>query len=481
MVPDPGETVTMSLCITNTGDLATTNVVGTLQATGGVTMPSGPQNYGSIPPGATVCRTFTFVASGVCGGTVTPSLQIQDGATNYGTPSYPSLPLGVSTNTPVQNFDSVAPPVLPAGWTTTSSGGSVAAFTENISSDTLPNNVFLAEVGTVGLTTVASAPIAIPAGGGARLNFRLIYNTELNRDGLVLEISIPTVAGGAFQDILTAGGSFVSGGYTGALGTAFSNPLPGRQAWSGLSAGTPAAPAYITSVVNLPAAAAGQNIRLQWRQGSDSSGTPSANPGSRIDTISLVSLTCATSCSTAPTPVSVVSRKAHGAQGNFDINLPLSGTSGVECRRGQGTGQNDHTIVVTFGSAPSVSGSPQATVTSGTGTIGSNGVPNGGAVTVSGNTVTIPLTSVANAQLLTVTLNGVTVGANSGNVVIPMGVLLGDTNDSRNVNAGDALQTRARSGQITDGTNFRSDVNPDGAIAAGDVIIVRGQAGNAIP
>ena len=64
---------------------------------------------------------------------------------------------------------------------------------------------------------MTSAPIAIPAGGGARLNFRLIYNTELNRDGLVLEISIPTVAGGAFQDILTAGGSFVSGGYTGAL------------------------------------------------------------------------------------------------------------------------------------------------------------------------------------------------------------------------------------------------------------------------
>ena len=113
--------------------------------------------------------------------------------------------------------------------------------------------------------------------------------------------------------------------------------------------------------------------------------------------------------------------------------------------------------------------------------IGSNGVPNGGMVTVSGNTVTIPLTGVTNAQVLTVTLNGVTVGAASGNVVIPMGVLLGDTNDSRSVNAGDALQTRGRSGQITDGTNFRSDVNPDGAIAAGDVIIVRGQAGNSIP
>ena len=31
--------------------------------------------------------------------------------------------------------------------------------------------------------------------------------------------------------------------------------------------------------------------------------------------------------------VSVVSRKTHGAAGNFDINLPLTGTPGVECRR----------------------------------------------------------------------------------------------------------------------------------------------------
>jgi hypothetical protein len=113
--------------------------------------------------------------------------------------------------------------------------------------------------------------------------------------------------------------------------------------------------------------------------------------------------------------------------------------------------------------------------------IGSNGVPNGGAVTVSGNTVTIPLTGVTNAQVVTVMLNGVTVGAASGDLVIPMGALLADTNDSRTVNSGDALQTRGRSGQSTDGTNFRSDVNSDGVIQSGDVIIVRGQAGNALP
>ena len=39
------------------------------------------------------------------------------------------------------------------------------------------------------------------------------------------------------------------------------------------------------------------------------------------------------------------------------------------------------------------SGNPEAQVTSGTATIGSGGVTNGGMVLVSGNTVTIPLTN----------------------------------------------------------------------------------------
>ncbi len=34
---------------------------------------------------------------------------------------------------------------------------------------------------------------------------------------------------------------------------------------------------------------------------------------------------------------SAVSRKTHGAAGTFDINLPLSGTVGVECSLGGGT------------------------------------------------------------------------------------------------------------------------------------------------
>jgi hypothetical protein len=41
-----------------------------------------------------------------------------------------------------------------------------------------------------------------------------------------------------------------------------------------------------------------------------------------------------------------VSRKVHGAAGTFDIDLPLAGTPGIECRSG---GSNkDYQIIVTF-------------------------------------------------------------------------------------------------------------------------------------
>ena len=60
-------------------------------------------------------------------------------------------------------------------------------------------------------------------------------------------------------------------------------------------------------------------------------------------------------------------------------------------------------------------------------------------------------------------------------------MLIGDTNGDRVVNAGDALQTRNRAGQATDGTNFRSDVNLDGFVNSGDTTAVRARSGNSVP
>src|SRR5439155_12064588 len=62
-----------------------------------------------------------------------------------------------------------------------------------------------------------------------------------------------------------------------------------------------------------------------------------------------------------PVAQSAVSRETHGAAGTFDVDLPLTGTTGVECRSGGAT--NDFTMVVTFVGNVTVTGSPQAQVT----------------------------------------------------------------------------------------------------------------------
>jgi hypothetical protein len=186
-----------------------------------------------------------------------------------------------------------------------------------------------------------------------------------------------------------------------------------------------------------------------------------------------------TSAGCGPTVTSAVSRLTHGGSGNFDVNLPLTGPDGVECRTKGGT--NDYTMVVTFGGNVTVTGSPQAQVTSGAGCVGSAGVCTGN-VTVSGNVVTVPLTTITNAQNINVRINGVnSADAPATDVNIPMGVLWGDTNANRTVNAADIAQTKARLGQTVDETNFRSDVNANGSINAADVAIIKQNSGTSIP
>jgi hypothetical protein len=171
-----------------------------------------------------------------------------------------------------------------------------------------------------------------------------------------------------------------------------------------------------------------------------------------------------------------VSRKNHGGT-DFDLALPLfPSPAAVEPRLGGLT--NDYTIVVSLSEAVTVSGNPQAELIAGSGDVGSGGTPNGGLVTVSGNTVTIPLTNVTSQQNIQVRLNGVN---GSSSFIIPMGVLVGDTNGDHFVNAGDALQTRNRSGQATDAVNFRSDINTDGVVNSGDTTAVRSRSGTSLP
>lgn len=96
---DPAETVTVNFDLSNIGTANTTSLVATLLATGGVTSPSGAQNYGILTAGgAAVTRPFTFTASTTCGQTLTATLQLQDGATNLGTATFTFLTGALGAN-----------------------------------------------------------------------------------------------------------------------------------------------------------------------------------------------------------------------------------------------------------------------------------------------------------------------------------------------------------------------------------------------
>ena len=116
-------------------------------------------------------------------------------------------------------------------------------------------------------------------------------------DGMVLEYALD--GSSTFQDITSGGNAFTAGGYTLTISPSFGSAIAGRPAWSGLSAGTTAAPAYITSTIPIPAAAAGHNIQLRWRVATDSSFTASGATGVRIDSISVTTQTASCQITTA--------------------------------------------------------------------------------------------------------------------------------------------------------------------------------------
>jgi len=173
----------------------------------------------------------------------------------------------------------------------------------------------------------------------------------------------------------------------------------------------------------------------------------------------------------ASTPLaSVVSRKIHGTAGTFDINLPLTGPRGVECRRpgGTGTGGVDHKLIFTFSSPVTSCG------TANTGSVSSGPNP---------NQCTVNLTGVPDAQYVTVTLTGVADNTACGafNASATMGVLGGDVTGDRVVNSKDQNYINSKSGQIPTAATFRADVTVDGLINGNDASFVGNRNGHRLP
>ena len=277
---DPGETVTINFSLRNVGLVDAANVQAALQIGGGVSSPSGPQSYGTlVAGGSAVTQAFSFTAQGTCGGVVNAALTLTNNGTNLGSVAF-SIPLGANITLLSQSFDSGSPPSLPADWTTGSSGGQTSWTVSNLRSESSPNSARSLESTSAGVNELVSPIITLPS-VPSRLSFRHYVHLEnaglVAYDGGVLEINI----GGSWSDIVTAGGSFVSGGYTHTMDSG--NTLPDRPSWSGYSAG------FITTIVNLPPGAAGQDVRFRWRCATD---TGTGGGFWFVDSVSITRLSC---------------------------------------------------------------------------------------------------------------------------------------------------------------------------------------------
>jgi Beta-propeller repeat/Dockerin type I domain len=173
--------------------------------------------------------------------------------------------------------------------------------------------------------------------------------------------------------------------------------------------------------------------------------------------------------------VSAVSRKTHGSAGTFDVDLPLTGSAGIECRSGGANG--DYTLVFTFASPlTSVGG---ASVSSGTGTVNKSFIDSDN----DPHNYVVNLTGVTNAQSITVNIADVqdSAGGFSSGFSGRMGVLVGDVNGNGLVNSTDAGQVQSQSGQAVTVSNFRQDVNGNGIINSTDTSIVQSHSGTGLP
>ena len=251
--PDPGETLTFTIPLTNFGGADATGV--TLSIVG-----AGSTSYGTIASGEMVSRVvnYTVPADTACGSVITLTFNI---ASSIGNSSFTKqLAIGQPSATLYENFDAVAAPNFPAGWTVTSVQSGQPFVTTTTTPHTFPNAAFAIDPTSTGGGTDLTSPSIPITTANSTLSFNHKFNTESGWDGGVLEISI---AGAAFTDIEAAGGVFLANGYNGMLQGGTNNPITTRLGWSGDSGG------YILTTVRLPATAAGQSVQFKWRFGAD--------------------------------------------------------------------------------------------------------------------------------------------------------------------------------------------------------------------
>ena len=151
----------------------------------------------------------------------------------------------------------------PGGWTVVTvqdpGGGPNWGIVSDPGTSSPTHAWFTADEAGVKDDRLEAGPFAL-GGGSPVLSFWHHFETETGYDGGVLEVSTD---GSTWADVAAAGGVFLAGGYNDTLSTGFSNPLPGRDAWSGTGS--------LQQVQVDLTALAGGDLWLRFRFGCDSS------------------------------------------------------------------------------------------------------------------------------------------------------------------------------------------------------------------
>lgn len=244
---------------------------------------------GSLPVGITLDRTTGLISgTPVTAGTSYFGIQAL-GTNGCNGIQYFKLVVVPQSTVCSQTFDFVSVPNLPANWASIASGSLRPWVTSSTNTGTSSGNAaFAGSDPSLGRTEMITPYFPVSA-SGAQMTFRNAFNLEdspgnpdMGYDGMVLEISI---MGSPFQDIVAAGGSFVTGGYNKTISSEFDSPLSGRMAWSGISGGTETAPQFMTTTVNLPPTANGKAVRVRWVVATDNKADAAGSSGAWIDSI----------------------------------------------------------------------------------------------------------------------------------------------------------------------------------------------------
>jgi len=173
--------------------------------------------------------------------------------------------------------------------------------------------------------------------------------------------------------------------------------------------------------------------------------------------------------------IAAVSRRTHGASGDFDLPLVLSpaGTGTVEPRANGPT-----TIVFAF----------NGSIVAADGMISSNEFAIANAIfssaSISENELTLNLSGVVDQSVVTIALNGINDTGGiplSGDKDVEIRALLADANQDRAVGRPDLMLLRAHKGQIVNSSNFVLDLDVDGLIGKGDNRLVGMNRSHSVP